>query len=199
MPKVIQTKRLTTMLQSLKRLYHDDSGVVMLETVLVFPLQLLITMVIIQIAHMYVAANLLQYAAFQGTRTYSINLVKGEKKAAELGSKTAWIIASTMHNTGKGNKFIRVQGYKYIYPDYDTWGKTQMQMRFGIAAKSANAAESAAWGSLAYWLDLNVPVGGPFIYHCLPDAKTRTRSSEYGNIGQVLMQQNARLYKPWPR
>jgi len=181
------------------RLYRDECGVVMLETVLVFPLQLLLTMIIIQVAHMYVAANVLQYAAYQGTRTCAINLARGEDAAVELGRKAAWTIASTMNNTGGGGAKLRVQGFRYIYPDYDAFGKDQMAMTFGVTGGgSGYAPEVVVWGRMVYWLDLNVPVGGPFVYHVLPGIKRRTRNVGGINIGQALMQQNASIPKTWP-
>ena len=190
--------RLAGFCRALQRFWRDESGVVMLETVLVFPLQLLVTMIIIQIAHMYTAANVLHYAAYQGTRTYAINFHQGQDAAKQIGNHAAWGIASTINNVSGGPSHIRVPNRRYAYADFDAFGQTQMRMLFGTTGDPVHAPECVAWGRLAYWLDLGVPVGGPFVYHVMPDAKTKVRPSTHGPIGQALMQQNARIYKPWP-
>jgi hypothetical protein len=170
----------------------------MLETVLVFPLQLMVTMVIIQIAHMYVAGNVLQYASFQGTRTYALSLAQGPEAAAERGNRAAWVIASTLNNTGGGSARARMTGYQYVYPDWQSAGRERMVMTFAAQADDPYAPETIIHGRLRYWLDLTVPVGGPVIYHVLPAEKTSTRPGPHGSIGRALMRQNARLPKPWP-
>jgi len=179
-------------------LYRDETGVVMLETVLVFPLQLMLTMVIIQIAHMYVASNVLQYASFQGTRTYALDLAEGEEAATLRGNRAAWTIASAINATGGDDK-ARMVGYQYRYPSWAHHGSKQMRMAFTVGDGNSEAPETIVAGELLYWLDLNVPVGGPVVYHVLPARKTSTRPSPYGSIGRVLMHQNSRLPKPWPR
>jgi Flp pilus assembly protein TadG len=191
--------KLRAVLGALRILRDDEHGVVMLETVLVFPLQLMLTMVIIQLAHMYVAANVLQYASFQGTRTYALHLAEGHEAATERGNRAAWTIASTLNNTGGGNGRARMTGYQYRFPDYDSFGRDQMAMAFRVAADDRNAAETIVYGEMGCWLDLTVPVGGPVVYSVLGDEKRSTRSSPAGSIGRSLMHQNSRIPKTWPR
>lgn len=210
----------------LRNLPGDDSGIVMLETVLVFPLQLLLVMLVIQLAHIYVTANLMQYAILQGTRTVLVNY-RGHngQDACRRGVRAAWAIMSTLNNPGGGAHRLRVPGNNYAFPAEKkvgaesissspalmyTYGmddpaalytgassSSQLMVAFRTPGRPAQA-ESLLAGQMGYWLELVVPVGGPFVYHALDALGRPVRINEETKQGQVLMRQNARLPKPWP-
>lgn len=180
----------------LLRLRSDDSGVVMLETVLVFPIQLMVMMIIIQIAHLYVAANVLHYAAFQGVRTATLNVRGGEHdEAIERGKRAAWVVASVINNEGGGSRRIRVPANTYVYPSYAAEGERRMQMDIVVP----DTEDMEAVCSLYYWLDLVVPVGGPAVYQIMKEAGRPVAVNNTNSRGMLLMNQKARYYKAWPR
>lgn len=182
----------------LGRLRRDDSGVVMLETVLVFPIQLLVMMAIIQIAHIYVAANVLQYAAYQGTRTAAVNLRgRNGKDAQARGARAAWVVASTLNNQGKGSARMRVPENNYVFPAYRPHGEERITFS-ASAVGSAASAETVIYGEVACWFDLVVPVGGPFVYMALSATDHDVRIDPETGMGQVRMEANARIPKVWP-
>ncbi|MBN2712308.1 MAG: pilus assembly protein [Planctomycetes bacterium] len=213
-------------IRRLKRLHGDDSGVVMLETVLVFPIQLMLMMVIFQLAHIYVAANVMQYAALQGTRTVLVNYRgNNEEEACRKGVRAAWTIMSTINNAGGGTNRIRVPANHYAFPSLSSGGQEnivqspQLTYLYGMDDVSSIYAgtgddveimmafrtpslpgrpETEIGGQVGYWLELVVPVGGPFIYHAMNAMGHPVKVDPTTKRGMILMQQNSRLPKPWP-
>lgn len=184
------------------KLRRDDSGVVMLETVLVFPLQLLVVMTIIQIAHMYVAADVLNYAAFQAARTTLVT-TRGSTNASDTYARAyrvAWIISSTLNNEGKGNMRLRVPLNKYRYPAPSA-AEARLNLKLYAVAPNDPATEqtdSVIAAELTYWYDLTVPVGGPFLYSCLKAMGAPVRVNPKNGVGEMQISENCRLPKPWP-
>ena len=184
------------------RLRDDERGVVMLETVLVFPLQLLVVMAIIQIAEMYVAADVVNYAAFQAARTTLVNLrgASNTQDVHDRAYRTAWIITSTLNNAGTGGMRLRVPLNKYRYPAPNSAeARLAVELIVGAASEpTVEQTDSVISAELTYWYDLTVPVGGPFIYSCLQAIGAPTRVNPATGVGEMQLAQNCRLPKPWP-
>lgn len=198
---------LTMIRQKLKAFYKDDSGVVMLETVLVFPTQFLTMMIIIQVAHMFVAANVLQYATYQGTRTLLVNYKGSDtlSSATTRGEDAAWIIASAIDNDGGGSYQVRVPGNTYVFGDNSlTNSSGETEARMSISFDSGHDAgldetENIVGGEATYWLDLDTPLAGPFIYNVLTAAGHTTHIEDGTGICRVEIRQNALIPKIWPK
>jgi hypothetical protein len=61
-----------------------ERGQALVEYAIVFPLQLMMTLAIIQLAHIFVAKQVVEYAAFCGARAKLVNLSDDEARAAAV-------------------------------------------------------------------------------------------------------------------
>lgn len=195
-------------LRRLRALKRDESGVVMLETVLVFPIQLLLMMTLIQFVHLYVADHVVQYASYQAARTYVLN-VRGAHNVAEArldAYRTAWVICSTLDNPGGHGNKLRVPGNRYQYPS-PQGSRTPVAIRFVVAAPKGGSNSPGVYSrpetvvavDVSRVLDLDVPVGGPFLWQCLKSSGKRPVSvNSETKEGQVTITQRSRIPKPWP-
>lgn len=194
------------LLHRLRSLGRDDSGVVMLETVLVFPIQLLLMMTLIQFVHLFVADHVVQYASFQAARVYALN-ARGEHNAVDArmdAYRAAWLICSTIDNPGGHANKIRVPGHRYQYPS-PIGSFTPVFVNVVVAGGTGNRdkafsrAGTVVAVDVSRLLDLDVPVGGPFVHKCLQASGRRVTSVNASNRqGQVLITQRSRIPRPWP-
>ena len=64
--------------------FRSERGQALVEYAIVFPLQLVMTLAIIQLAHIFVAKQVVEYAAFCGARAKLVNLSDDEARAAAV-------------------------------------------------------------------------------------------------------------------
>ncbi len=147
----------------LSAFWRDESGIAMLETVFVFPLQLLLTMLIVQVAMIFVGSNVVNYAAFQGARTALVTM-RGEyvDRASKLAAdRAAWVICSALHNTT--NRFNRPERQKMRLFEYNYYFPKDMsdRLRSGLTLypTEGKPEESMVEYELRYWMPLMVPLG----------------------------------------
>jgi hypothetical protein len=193
----------------LKALPRDDSGVIALETVLVFPVQLLVTLVLLQLAHLFVAAQALQYAVYQGTRSAALSWDGNNTAAREQATRVAWVLLSPLHNPGGGQNTIAVlPGRIYHYPALETGRLTftlPITPTAGLAndltgMAEVNATETLFEGVAIYRSPLTVPLGGAFV-HAAARWTKRTETDWFSPAGWrwLPMQQRSYFARPWPR
>lgn len=77
------------LLSALRRLHHDESGQAMVEFVLVFPVQLLLSLLILQFCFVAHAHLVVQQAAFLGARAGAVADVGENKSWTDEGTWTA--------------------------------------------------------------------------------------------------------------
>ena len=190
----------------LKSFPRDDSGVIALETVLVFPVQLLVTLVLLQLAHLFTAAQALQYASFQGTRSAALSW-NGNNVAAATAQATrvAWVLLSPLYNPGGGQNSIAVlPGRVYHYPAVDTdrltFALTVVPTDGSPSEKTAVATETLFEGVATYRTALTVPVAGAFIHAAARWARGE-ETDWYSPAGWrwLPMRQRSYFARPWPR
>ena len=67
-----------------RRRFRGEGGQALVEYAIVFPLQLMMTLAIIQLAQIFVAKQVVEYAAFCGARAKLVNLSDDEARAAAV-------------------------------------------------------------------------------------------------------------------
>lgn len=130
---------------------RDEKGQVVVEYAIVFPVQLLITLAIIQLAHIFVAKHVVGYAAFCGARAELVGENPQDAAAVALSA-----VAGPSGATGQNLEF-------------PGWG----EMRRSAAAREKTHAlvtTEEAGGTLlvrcdvVHWYELTIPLGNFLAY-----------------------------------
>ncbi len=186
----------------LSAFWRDESGVAMLETVFVFPLQLLLTMLIVQVAMIFVGANVVNYAAFQGARTALVT-VRGEDvdRAAKLAAdRAAWIVCSTLHNTT--NSFNRPERQKMRLFEYNYYFPKDISKRLWSRLKlyptEDKPEESMLEYELQYWMPLMVPLGSQALDALMPSGDDPGCVRDIDGAPSLCLEQRNAIGKTWP-
>lgn len=187
--------------RALAAFWRDESGAIMLETVLVFPIQILLTLFIVQSAFLWSAANIVNYAAFQAARTAMLE-IRGASIDAEA-EKKAWIAAhvvtSVLSNPIKrasdraGAQQLRTLHHDYYMPKGHFLGDSLgLQVYVGFDSNLGKAVDDQVIvAAVRYYFPLTVPLAGGLMGLGYPGNVLR-------GVRYIPMEQVARLPKPWP-
>ncbi len=186
----------------LSAFWRDESGVAMLETVFVFPLQLLLTMLIVQVAMIFVASNVVNYAAFQGARTALVT-VRGDTvdRATKLAAdRAAWIVCSTLHNTtnsfNRANRQkMRIFEYNYYFPKDIS---TRLRSGLTLYPTEGKPDESMLEYELRYWMPLMVPLGSQTLDALMPSGDGPGYIKDIDGAPALCLEQRSAIGKTWP-
>lgn len=187
--------------RALAAFWRDESGAIMLETVLVFPIQILLTLIIVQSALLWSAANVVNYAAFQAARTAMLE-IRGDKIDKTVERK-AWLAAHTVtsvlsnsvkRTSDRSKAFeLRTLHHNYYMPRGHYLGNSLgLQVHVGFDSNLGNAVDDEVIvAAVRYYFPLTVPLAGGLMG--LGYSGNVLRGVRY-----IPMEQVARLPKPWP-
>lgn len=188
----------------LRRLWRDESGVVMLETALVFPLQLFITLALVQMALVWSAANVVHYAAFQGARTAMVHIKGGEvtRETRRRAYGAVHAITSALSNPaypGAPNTVrLRTLHHDYYMKETPLRG-LDVFVGYDVAPGLRPTApdDLVVTAAVRLYFPLTVPVAGGIIGRFVK-GNVLHRSGGQGGIRYIPMEQVVSLPKPWP-
>lgn len=184
-----------------KRFWRDESGVVMLETALVFPIQLLLTLFIMQAALIWSAANVVNYAAFQAARTAMVH-IKGGVVTNDVqwrAMQAAHAITSALSNPAKASpRTTNTVTLRTLHHDYYLKRNPLLQLevsvfydgRSGLSAGFAD--DSVVTAAVRLYFPLTVPLAGGIMGLGVSGNKLSN------GVRYIPMYQAASLPKPWP-
>lgn len=185
----------------LRNLRRDESGAIMLETVLVFPIQLLLTLFIIQSALIWSAANIINYAAFQTARTAMVELRGPDftAAAARRSWQAAYTVTSVLANPIKKESerryayTLRTLHHNYYMPKHHGLGNSSgLEVYIGRERSRIDSPDDdLITAAVRYYFPLTVPVAGSLIGVAYP-------GNVLNNIRFIPMEQVVTLPKPWP-
>jgi len=192
-----------------KRLYRDaESGQAMLEFVLVFPVQLLITLGIIQFALMKTGQITVNHAAFAAARAVLVADSAGRSGggAQADAEDAARIVMSAVAGTTRsraGGRSYDIPGWGKLHRSYAASEKTRVQIfsqegdvavevshDFELSVPVINDFFAFPWeGFLGY------PASGTSPY---PDwAARKALARRYGGQPHLVFKETCTLAKPW--
>lgn len=186
--------------RGLRNFWNDESGAVMLETVIVFPIQLLLTMVILQAAFIWAAAGIINYAAFQAARTALVE-IRGTE-ITPLIHKKAWLAAFTItsvlsnpitETSQRANAVeLRTLHHNYYFPGHHFAGTYGLQVYLGFHRDRSDAPDDEVIGAaIRYYYPLTVPLAGMLMGRNYSGGVWR-------GVRFIPMEQTVFLPKPWP-
>lgn len=185
--------------RKLASLGRDESGVIMLETVLVFPIQLFLTLAIIQLALVWSASNIVNYAAFQAARTGMVH-IRGNTITDDAHDKAysaAVAVTSCIANPASKGSAPNVTELRTMHHTYylskDSIGGLDLSLGFE-SGSSFNLAvdDNVVTAAVRYYFPMTVPVVGGMLALGVKETKVSSTGLKYIPIEQV-----ARLPKPW--
>lgn len=183
-------------------LWRDESGVAMLETVLVFPLQLLLTMLIVQVAMIFVGANVVNYASFQAVRTAVVTMRSDDidARTQSAADMAAWVVCSTLHNTtndhNRSNRQkIRTYEYNYYFPK-DMSARLEGTLR--VEHTEGSPEISMVEYEAKFWMPLAVPLGAQTIAMLMPSGDSAGSVKKILGFPSLCMVQRTAIPKVWP-
>ncbi len=183
------------------RFWRDDSGVVMLETALVFPLQLLITLLLMQMAMIWSAANVVRYAAFQAARTAVVH-IKGQGVTEDVrwrAFEAAHVVTSSLSNpaTSQSPNVAELRTMHHMYYMKRT-PLSGLDVRVGFDQAFASVGDiddTVVTADIRLYFPLTVPLAGSLIGSLASGSR---RSSTGSGMWYLPMNQMVSLPRPWP-
>lgn len=154
-------------IRGLQRLWRDESGSIMLESAVVFPVQMFLTLSIVQIAFVLAALNVVNYAAFQAARTAAVTMHSGviDDDGRRRARHAAMIVVGSLHNradaanAGDGKTAVlRTMHHLYYLEELQDW---QLQVTVGHTAYKEGEQVVAA--GVCYFFPLTIPLVGGVI------------------------------------
>jgi len=171
------------------------AGQAIVEYAIVFPLQLMLTLAIIQLAHLFVAKHVIEYGAFCGARAALVGLSDDDARlAAALPIST--ISGAAADRTSEP---LTVPGWGPLPGSRGALERTGgMWGEFRITRDT----EPGSGGpivvcNLTHWYKLVVPVGNTIVYR-LGDAVVGLENLErVGSASYFQMKASCTLAQPW--
>ena len=199
--------------RGLAALWRDESGSVVLETVLVFPLQLMVMLWIVQIAMIYAGSMIVQYAAFQSARSMMLaqrtpRLVD-DPAAMRAGYMTAVAIVETIHNpTVDQNRFesgrVSIRTLDNHYWFRRNYGNL-LTVRAGDTPLGPESERDGRFtevgATVVFYMPLVVPLAGESIGAMMRGGRPVDGYAPVlytGTLPRYRLVQAARVIKPWP-
>ena len=188
---------------ALRRLWDDESGAIALETVLVFPIQLLLTLMIIQAAYIWAAAGVINYAAFQAARVYMIEPRDGGDAQHLVAHRKAWnaayiatsVLANPIQDAASRVKYpmLRTLHHEYYMLGGHPLGNNNgLQVYIGEDSRLSESVDDiVVTAGVRYYFPLTVPLAGGIM-------GLFTSGNILKNIRYIPMEQVVSIPKPWP-
>ena len=168
--------------------FRSRRGQVLVEYAIVFPIQLMLTLVIIQLAHIFVAKHVLEYGAFCGARAALAGYTSEETKRAAV-IPIARIAGSSGVST---SDMIEIPGWGTLRNSGAANEKTQIDIESGEQDGTA-----VIRCELHHQYELRVPIGN-FVAYKLGDLFLGLDDfEEIGGAPHIDMRANCSLAHPW--
>lgn len=129
-----------------------DRGQAVVEYAIVFPIQLMLTFAIIQMAHLFVAKQVLEYGAYCAARAAMIGATDAEVKEAAVIPISAITSASNMD-------FIELPGWGTLPGSYEADDKTTVDI-----SRAGRSGGNVIVCNIEHEYELDVPVGNFAVY-----------------------------------
>ena len=164
------------------------SGQVLVEYAIIFPIQLMLTLVIIQLAHVFVAKHVLEYAAFCGARAALAGYTEEEVKRAAVIP-----IARIAGPSGVSTPdTIEIPGWGALPNSGAAEEKTTLDV-----VVSEHDGTPVVQCELFHQYELRVPIGN-FLAYKLGDVFLGLDDfEEIGGAPHLEMRANCSLARPW--
>lgn len=159
------------------------------EYAIVFPLQLLLTLLIIQLAHIFVAKQVLEYGAFCGARAKLVGLPDGDAKKAVYIPVSA-VAGPSGVTTADG---ITLPGWGTLRHSGAAEQKTTLLFR----TDELRSGERYVSCELEHEYELRVPVANTVVYSLGDVALGLDTTEEIGNTPHLKLRAKCLLAKPW--
>ena len=146
-----------------RRRARDDRGQAIVEYAIVFPLQLMLTLAVIQLAHLFIAKQIVEYAAFCAARSALVADADTPEEEIETNALYAATVPISRIAGESGyevtSEYLEVPGWGPLAGSTAAWNKTRIELdypeREGIPVVRAEVSHD---------FELSVPVGNSLIY-----------------------------------
>ncbi len=177
---------------SSRRAARAESGQALVEYAIIFPLQLLITLVIIQLAHLFIAQQVIEYSAFCAARA---GLAQSPAIDPTACKRAALIPLSRITGTSGvvANDTITLPGWGTLPGSAAAELKTDVN----VYPDSVNG-QPVIHADVSHDYELNVPIAGDALY-ALGDLTPGldVDRSKWGGAAHWLMTGSCVLAHPW--
>jgi len=164
---------------------HRARGQALVEYAIVFPIQLMLTLAVIQLAHLFVAKQVLEYAAFCGARAAVVG--EDPKRAACVPiSSIAGTSGVTISST------IDIPGWGTLPRSGAAEEKTDVEIRWIMPSGSP-----AIRCDITHDYELRVPVGNYVAYQLGSVFLAADELERIGDVPHIKMKASCALARPW--
>ena len=161
---------------------------VLVEYAIVFPIQLLLTLAVIQLAHIFVAKQVLEYSAFCGARAAVVGVVGEELKRAACIPIAS--IAGTSGATYSDS--ISIPGWGTLPRSGAAEQKTRVDIQW-LAPGGTNVVRC----EVTHDYELRVPVGNYVAYQLGSLFLSLDELERIGDVPHLQMKASCSLVQPW--
>ena len=179
----------------------NERGQALVEYAIVFPLQLMMTLAIIQLAHLFVAKQVLDYAAFCGARAKLVGLEDEDVHRAAAIPITRIAGPAGVSEAMCEEAPIIVPGWGEL-PNWEA-AYVKTLGRYGYGSLETDRAtlegEPAIRCDLTHLYELRVPIGNIVAYH-IGDvflSEKGERLEKVDGVPHIRMQASCTLAQPW--
>jgi hypothetical protein len=181
-----------------------ERGQALVEYAIIFPLQLLLTLTIIQLAHIFVAKQVLEYAAFCGARAKLVGLADDDAKTAGMIPLSRITGLTVLPGTVLPSQPVYIPGWNPIAGPgagtnltgfQEAWYKTR---NWTAGPDTDNGTPIVRCDINEYDYELSVPMGN-FVASKLGALFTDPNVFDWTTYGtpHLKMQAHCRLAQPW--
>ena len=168
---------------------------VLVEYALVFPLQLLFTLAIIQLAHLFVAKEVIEYGAFCGARAALVADLPGHDRNREATEAAIIPITKITGTSGYGpGETMTIPGWGPLHNSLAAESKTRVTV-----ALDAESSQDVMDCDVEHDFELQVPVGGSLVYEIGDVALGLEGLKMIGDAPHFTIKGSCRLARPWTR
>ena len=163
---------------------RDEKGQVVVEYAIVFPIQLLVTLAIIQLAHIFVAKHVVGYAAFCGARAEIVG--EDPKDAASLALS---MIAGT---TGATEPNIEIPGWGEMTKS----GAAREKTTVNVTSEDAGNVTLIKC-DVEHQLELAIPLGNYLAYTIGEVFLSLDDADDTYGAPHIVIKGTSTLVRPW--
>lgn len=137
-----------------KKIVRAEEGQAIVEFVIVFPIQLLFTLGIMQLSLLYIAKQMTEYAAFQAARAALVYENGGQQKAQEAAAWALTPITKTSKSSEESGSEFKLDG-SYIPGSKNAHAKTRVRI-----STKGSFPEKVVTATVDYDYELIIPLIG---------------------------------------
>lgn len=157
----------TAVRHALRRLFRchsirNESGQAVVEYAIVFPVQLLLTLTIIQLAHLFIARQVLEYGAFCAARAVLVGVDPVEAQRAAIIPISA-IAGPTGATTSDSSAAIVIPGWTGPTMSDAVYRKLRDDLEWQISQSNSPSRRSRLQDELRRLDDVHARGGNPFL------------------------------------